>query len=211
MKIHFLLLVLLLFGADLYSQKDKLYLKDGRIVKCEIVSQDSLRYFFNTYLQDEKISTSIQKSKVERVVVYEKMSRPIMKSSALNVGVGYGPSYGILGAQLVYGKNNSGLLLGLGATPKGSIAPAIGVQLGINWFFANVGIGPHGEYSLDDEPFELAQGVFYNIGGMINLERTKRWYLGIGFGGAVRDDIEGNYRSIETFSYSGSLGIGCRF
>lgn len=220
MKKTFLYLLFVFVTGIVFAQKDLITLNDGVELKCDITKIDSVNIYFNIPTRNQWVPSFIDRTKVMNVSYdFQKATKPIsserkpLQSPFLNVSLGFGPSHGgVLGIQSIVGQKNSGFILALGMSPQGQISPAIGVQLAINWFFANFGYGSIGVHKYGNDPYTLDKGIFYNIGAMINLGKQKKWYLEIGLGNTVRNKSEENntYRDFEKFEYKGSLGIGFR-
>jgi hypothetical protein len=102
--------------------------------------------------------------------------------SHINVGLGAGMNYGVFGVKTVIGYRNSGLLIGLGAVPGGLFGYEIGAQLGIESFYMNVGYGISGTYQVNDGPVQPIKCMSFIVGGMINLDKKKNWFVDLGVG-----------------------------
>ncbi len=196
-----------------YSQNDTIFLKSGVNLNCKIDREDSSRIYFNFLNHGINVNSFVDKSDIIKVKYKTKEIIQPITSSYLNLGIGYGPSYGILGTKLILGTDNSGFTFGIGYTPHGLLAASFGLQGSIRWFFINFGIGSIGEYRFDNDSYKLAYGIYYDIGGLINLEKSKRWYLEVGLGNAFKFNIDKPefYSSYKDFNYYGSIGIGYRF
>ena len=135
----------------------------------------------------------------------------VVPNSYVNVGVGLGPNYGTIGTKSVIGYRNSGLLLGLGMMPGGTLGFEVGAQLSIKWFYLNVGYGRFGTYQVNDGPERAIESTILMAGGMINVGPAKRTFIDIGIGrtfGAPQIYVGPFKEDLNTFT--GVIGIGRR-
>lgn len=138
------------------------------------------------------------------------LSQSIMPKSFLNIGVGVGMNYGVIGTKTIVGYKNSGLLIGIGFLPDGFIGYEIGGQISYEHAYMNFGYGTYATRKINYEAPTVL--VAYNIlfGGMINIGKVKRIFIDFGIGhtfGApplhlYREDIDQN---MWTFA------LGCGF
>ena len=140
-------------------------------------------------------------------------------NSFINFGVGAGMNYGMIGTKTVFGYHNSGLLLGLGISPNdGSGAYEIGGQIGINWFYANIGYGTCTYQLLNVSPYPQTCGSIV-FGGMIGLGSEKRFFIDLGLGHTFASSFKpfqsssyfGSSSDIKTTFFTYTLGLGYRF
>jgi len=202
------------FAIKAFAIQDTLFMTNGEKLACKIFKEDSINYYFKIWTNGENVEINVQKVKVKSVFYKKNNLIAPLETSYVNLGLGLGPSYGgILGTQVLIGKNNSGIILGLGNALKGHLGLSIGVQGAFKWFFVNLGYGPSGVYRYNNDPWVLNKGIYANFGGMIRLDKQKKWFLAIGLG--FTNGIEQRINSLtsgtyEYFNYRGSLGIGYR-
>ncbi len=140
----------------------------------------------------------------------QKKERPPFPNSIIDIGVGAGSNYGMLGAKTVLGYKGSGILIGTGIF-SGQFAYQVGLQASYKWFFANFCYGTYS--SVTDGKTgetELANGFIAMGGGKINLIRSKKLFLelGLGYGwGATYEFLGG---SIPISNAVAVVGIGYR-
>ncbi len=135
-----------------------------------------------------------------------------LPASYLNVGLGVGMNYGIIGTKTVIGYKNSGLLVGLGYLPGGFTGYEVGAQLGINWFFANFGYGTIGTYQVNNEDPQVTEAFNLMVGAMIGLGQSKRTFIDLGVGHTFgAPAIESPLGEIEQNAFTIALGVGYRF
>ena len=136
-----------------------------------------------------------------------------LPNSTINIGVGAGANYGILGTKAVLGYKNSGLLVGLGFIPgtDGLIGYEIGAQVSSGAGYINVGYGVIGSEQITGGRWKTIKAGNFMLGGMISLGRSKRLFIDLGIGhtfGAQSTRILG-----ETISNNGPVfaaGLGLR-
>ncbi len=133
------------------------------------------------------------------------------RNSIIDIGIGAGPNYGIIGVKTVIGYKGSGLLIGTGMI-QGMFAYEIGVQINPKWFFFNVGYGVYGileqNYYHDDE---LLSGLIIEAGFKFNMNKSKKIFLEFGVGYTSGKDIDIGYGyTMPSQGISGVIGIGYR-
>ncbi|MBA0883685.1 hypothetical protein [Flavobacterium undicola] len=135
-------------------------------------------------------------------------------NNILNIGVGIGGNYGGIGTKTIIGYRNSGLLVGLGSF-GGGLWYEIGGQISYKWMYLNLGYGIIGvsENLLTNDNTELIKGKMATIGAMINLGKSKKYFLDLGIG----YDWDGTYTSNsytnekDTFNtIDAAIGFGIR-
>ncbi len=104
-------------------------------------------------------------------------------NTIFNIGFGLGGNYGGFGTKTIIGHKNSGLLLGLG-TGGGGLWYEIGGQISYKWMYLNLGYGIIGtsDNPLTNDNTELIKGKMALTGVMINLGKSKRYFLDLGIG-----------------------------
>jgi hypothetical protein len=185
-------------------------MKNGEIYSCKIINEDRNKVEFRTIINGKEKETFVYKIYVTSIKYSKAEPTNIIEHSSLNLGIGYGPSYGILGTRAILGYNDSGLILGLGYTPNGLFSKAIGFQITFKWFFFNMGVGTIAEVQNNTEEMEIIEGLFYNFGARINLTKTKRYNLEIGLGNISKPNIKETYGS-KYYYYRGSIGLNYKF
>jgi hypothetical protein len=132
----------------------------------------------------------------------------------VDLGLGFGSNYGIVGVKTVLGKKGTGLMIGVG-TLNGFTSIAIGGQVTYNWWFATLSYGPTGSYRLEFNNIVeegLTESFVFITGGRINLSSNKRLFLELGIGIAAPDKISG--RALEPWEANGGFtanaGLGYR-
>lgn len=135
-------------------------------------------------------------------------------NNILNIGFGIGGNYGGIGTKTIIGHNNSGLLVGLGSA-GGGLWYEIGGQISYKWIYMNLGYGIIGvsENVLTNDDTELIKGKMFTIGAMINLGKSKKYFLDLGIG----YDWDGKYTSNsytnekdKFTTIDGAIGFGIR-
>ncbi|MBI5538759.1 MAG: hypothetical protein HY951_01770 [Bacteroidia bacterium] len=132
-------------------------------------------------------------------------------NSIIDIGIGVGPNYGIMGFKTVLGYKGTGVMVGAG-TISGMFAYEIGLQASAKWLFINIGYGVYGKstyvtyyYSYED----VISGLIINAGGKINLVKSKKLFLELGIGYGTGGKIESPYGPPRTIDGpSAVLGIG---
>jgi hypothetical protein len=139
-----------------------------------------------------------------------------LPKSAMNVGLGLGPNYGIVGVKTVIGHKNSGVMFGLGYPPL-AFTPSyqIGAQLSYEFLFFNIGYG-HYAVLLDSyfrEPI-LLSGTTVVMGAMLSLNKKKSVFVDLGVGNTWANFNNLNFPRWYPFPPSNQftfiLGIGYR-
>src|SRR5688572_15992028 len=64
-----------------------------------------------------------------------------LPDSFINVGIGIGGNYGLVGTKTVVGFKNSGLMVGLGRSHDGYLVYQIGGQISYKWAYATLSYG----------------------------------------------------------------------
>jgi hypothetical protein len=155
--------------------------------------------------------TFVNKIYVTSIKYGEAEAANIIENSSLNIGIGFGPSYGILGTRAILGYNDSGLILGMGYTPNGLFSKAIGFQITVKWFFASLGTGTIGEVQYKSGEMEVIEGGFFNLGVRLNLDKSKHYCLELGLGGVSELVVNETDGPEKISKYTGSLGVSYRF
>jgi len=139
-------------------------------------------------------------------------SQTKLPNSYVNVGLGLGMNYGVLGTKTVIGYRNSGIMIGLGSVSGGLFGYEIGGQISKEWFYANIGYGVFGWQQINNNPKETVEAGDILIGAMLGMGQAKRVFIDIGlghtFGAQTRKDFLGNSISLDSFNLV--LGIGFR-
>lgn len=105
-------------------------------------------------------------------------------NNAVDLGLGVGSSYGLIGGKAIIGYKGSGLLLGFGGKEVLN-AIAIGGQYAQKHFFINAIYGPYGineSINLNKIEKGVLKGLIISLGGRINLIRSKLVFLELGVG-----------------------------
>ena len=132
----------------------------------------------------------------------------------VNIGVGLGGNYGGFGTKTIVGFRGSGLLVALGSG-GGGLWYEIGGQYSYKWMYLNLGYGVIGTSAnpLINNQTELIKGKMVNVGAMINLEKSKKYFLDLGIG----YDWDGKYTIDNTTNEKGkfntfdaAIGFGIR-
>jgi len=125
----------------------------------------------------------------------------------INVGAGFGANYGgFAGIKSIFGYKDNGVLVGFG-TMFGKLSYEIGGQLSYRWFIVNLTYGAIARVNNFVE-----NGGSFVVGGMINLNKSKRLFLDLGIGNTFRQlngdsfiiNISSNYLTYI-------LGVSYRF
>jgi len=115
------LAVIFAFAAHSIAQ-DMIYKSNGEKIKCEITNEDSSYVYFDSYYNNNLISTKIPKESLDSVV-YKKDSKVNTRAlTGTTLGIGAGFEFGGLGANVLIQLNKN-----------------IGVFGGIGYAFAGVG------------------------------------------------------------------------
>lgn len=104
-------------------------------------------------------------------------SQSSLPESKVNLGVGMGSSYGIFGAKAVIGKDNSGLVFGLG--PLGY---SIGGQVAMNSYYFNFNYGTALAVKVNDDPVKLLYGSTIFFGKMVDVGVKKNMFIDLSMG-----------------------------
>jgi hypothetical protein len=135
----------------------------------------------------------------------------------LNMGLGYGANYGVIGTKTVVGPNNSGLMLGLGTTTEGLLGFQLGAQISSGPFFLNVGYGVLGTHYVNElytfqKKKENYHGVSFMLGIMTKLDKAKRLFFELGIGHSFAAEASHDYDvTYSNNKLKGTVGIGYRF
>lgn len=108
-------------------------------------------------------------------------------NSVVNLGTGFGTTYGGLGAKAIIGYRNSGLLVGLGSIFGQGLGYSIGGQISAKWWYASISYGTYlaaSRTQFGNGPAEVSipVGAHFMTGAMINLGKPKRCFLDLGIG-----------------------------
>lgn len=141
----------------------------------------------------------------------QKSPRPPFPKSIIDVGVGAGTNYGMLGAQAIIGYKGCGILAAGGYVPGNNIGYQVGLQLTYKWVFANACYGTYTtvQYEGSDEIYTI-EGLIVMVGGRINLVRSKKLFLQIGAGWAGGGTIYSGYGEIPVNGPTATIGINYR-
>ena len=131
-------------------------------------------------------------------------------NSIIDIGLGIGTNYGIMGGQAIIGKQGSGALLAYGWF-DGRPAYQFGLQASVKWFFFNLCYGVYGSahdyYTKRTVPLK---GFIVVVGGKINLHKSKLLFLELGAGYSTGAEIIIPGGTIPVNNFSGVVGIGYR-
>ena len=132
--------------------------------------------------------------------------------SFLDLGIGVGSNYGILGVKTVLGYKGSGLLIGIGSV-EGQTTSSIGIQVAYKFFFVNIASSTVGIYRSEvgnqiDEG--LVKGTSFIFGGRVNLNNTKRLFLELGLGFSSGDETDKFGNKVEMNGPAFNFGFGYR-
>jgi hypothetical protein len=134
----------------------------------------------------------------------QKPPKPPYPKSIVDVGLGVGTNYGMIGAQAVVGYKGNGLLLAAGL-----LGWEIGVQGSYKWAFASVSYGTYNIAS-DGSGIYGLHGIIIMAGGKINLVRSKKIFLEIGAGYAGGDGVYLSHDYVPINGPTATLGFGYR-
>ena len=131
------------------------------------------------------------------------------KNTFLDIGVGLGPNYGIVGIKTVIGKNGTGLMIGLGKF-DGYTTFSISFQAKYKWWFANLGYGSFGSFEFSGLIQEkgLLNGFIMLTGAQISLIQNKKLFLELAAGYHGASDVVLPITGQLVDSGGPSLGIG---
>lgn len=102
----------------------------------------------------------------------------------LDIGIGVGSNYGLIGARGIVGVKGTGVLLGVGYF-DGFTTFSAGLQYSQDYFFTSIVYGPFGSYYIDnygDIDKGILEGLIISLGGRINLLKSKIMFLELGAG-----------------------------
>jgi hypothetical protein len=104
-----------------------------------------------------------------------------LPDSFINVGMGIGGNYGLVGTKTVVGFKNSGLMVGVGLSRDGYPVYQIGGQISYKWAYTTLSYGGlvH-KRNQDDAP--IASDANLMLGAMISLGKSKRAFIDLGIG-----------------------------
>jgi hypothetical protein len=128
--------------------------------------------------------------------------------SIIDIGVGVGPNYGIVGGQMVIGYKGCGLLLALGSF-DGLNPYAFGFQVSEQWFFASFSRAVIGSSTWSNNHVEPIMGNILMLGGRINLIKAKTLVFQIGVG-YRNSTIETPFGKESNDGITFGLGLGYR-
>lgn len=132
-----------------------------------------------------------------------KISKPDLPNSIINLGIGVGSHYGLIGLKTVFGYKNSGLILGVGRFEE-LITTQIGAQLSFKVIYIAYSYGAVGVAETKNDK-KLIIGNTIIAGGMIDLTKNKRLFLDLGMGLTFgKSKVEVGYLILE---YSTSLSL----
>lgn len=132
--------------------------------------------------------------------------------SIIELGVGLGPNFGILGGQMLVGYKGCGVLGALGAF-DGLTTFAIGAQLSYEFLYFNVTRATVGSFTSGRGIYQEVKPVYGTVfmaGGKINLLRNKTLYLQLGIGYQVSSVYMYPFGPVDNSGASFALGIGYR-
>ena len=132
--------------------------------------------------------------------------------SMVNIGIGCGMNYGILGTKTVFGYKNSGLMIGLGIIPGGLFGYEVGGQFSYEFLYCNIGYGVFGTEQYLNEPATVLTAGGFHLGTMIGIGKAKQLFIDLNVGhtfGAPKRYIWGI--NIEMDVWNANIGIGYRF
>jgi hypothetical protein len=100
----------------------------------------------------------------------------------INVGLGIGANYGVMGTKTVIGFKNSGLMVGLGYRDFfGDPVYSIGAQISYKWAYTTLSYG--GSFRQQSQGEELIPNeTNLMFGAMISLGKSKRSFIDLGIG-----------------------------
>ncbi len=136
----------------------------------------------------------------------------------IDLGIGLGPNYGIIGGRAIFGYKGSGLLVGAG-TLNGLPTFTIGGQYSKDFFFASLVYGPIGSYEINyygDISKGILKGTVFQLGGRINLLKSKLMFLelGVGFFNGYQDPEfvrkRSRYADVRQTGFIGNIGLNFR-
>lgn len=139
-------------------------------------------------------------------------SNPPYPESFLDLGVGIGSNYGVIGFKSVLGYKGNGLMIGVGSI-EGNTASSIGIQLAYKHLFLNIASSTLGYYRTErgllvDEG--LVKGTSVIFGGRVSFDRAKRIFIELGFGFSSGEETDRFGQKIEMRGPSFNLGFGYR-
>jgi hypothetical protein len=144
-------------------------------------------------------------------ILFRVQAQNTLPNTHVNIGVGLGAPYGVVGTKTILGYRNSGLMVGLGVVPGGLFGYEIGAQLSSQSFYVNLGYGVTGVYQVNNEPAHTIQCGNLMVGCMLNLNKSKNVFLDIAGGhtlGAPTVQI-GPFEENQG-GFTASLGVGVR-
>lgn len=128
----------------------------------------------------------------------------------VSLAFGAGANYGLIGMKSIIGRNNTGLLVGIGRV-EGQIFGQLGFQLASkNGAYVNIGYGPYKFVVFDNKEQTIYGGTL--MGGiMLDLIRNRRLFLDLGLGllyGSSYKTAVGETARDNGFTFQ--IGIGYR-
>lgn len=129
-----------------------------------------------------------------------------------NFGLGIGTNYGVVGVKSVIGKNNSGVLVGIGSAGSGILGFEVGYQQAYKSWFANVGYGNYGyekqgEIASGLKAANLIAGYMIGIGksGKNIPAHKKKLFIDLGIGWFLWKENPEGFEPITNIN--GTIGI----
>jgi hypothetical protein len=129
---------------------------------------------------------------------------------SINMGVGVGPSYGLMGVKAVLGKNDSGMVIGLGSFMGEVFAYSYGYQMTIESFYLNLVMGNVIAVKINNNPIEALKGGGLFLGKMFNFG-SGNFYIDVSVGHTFGVEKTSYYeREFSNDGFSFNLGLNYR-
>lgn len=126
----------------------------------------------------------------------------------LNVSLGIGPNYGILGVKTIFGNDHTGLLIGTGVL-NGKVAFNAGVQVSYKSMYLSAAYGDYSFFENAQYSY-LVQGWSFNLGVNRDLSETKPLFMTFGIG-LTLPALNKPWGFTEENEFNVAAGIGYRF
>jgi hypothetical protein len=116
LKKKLLTIIALAICISSIKAQDKIFRKNGEVIKCKVTTEDSLNFVnFSIYKNGATVKTHLNKDEVEKIILEEKISSFERKIDKVSVGIGLGLDYGGIGINLTaYPIKYVGLFAGMG-------------------------------------------------------------------------------------------------
>ena len=133
-------------------------------------------------------------------------SKNSIPNSIVDIGIGVGANYGLIGVKTLIGYKGSGLFIAAGTFGK-LLTYDIGVQLSYQNFYANLNYGTYGVASYSWKKSDRFNSLMVLGGWKFGLGESKQFFVDAGIGYVVdQGGITGNLGINYRINYDGGSG-----